>query len=137
MKLLQGIVAVTGRVLLCVIFLMAAVGNKIPHFSDVAQLMGSKGIPQPKLMLAGAIVFLLAGSLSVITGYRARIGALLLLVFLALATYYFHNFWAITEAKAQQEQMIQFMKNLSMMGAMLFIIANGPGPMSIGSVKQK
>ena len=137
MKLLQGIVAVTGRVLLCVIFLMAAVGNKIPHFSDVAQLMGSKGIPQPKLMLAGAIVFLLAGSLSVITGYRARIGALLLLVFLALATYYFHNFWAITEAKAQQEQMIQFMKNLSMMGAMLFIIANGPGPMSIISMKQK
>ena len=40
MKLLQGIVAVTGRVLLCVIFLMAAVGNKIPHFSDVAQLKG-------------------------------------------------------------------------------------------------
>jgi len=137
MKLLQGILAVTGRVLLCVIFLMAAVGNKIPHFSDVAQLMDSKGIPQPKLMLAGAIVFLLAGSLSVITGYRARIGALLLLVFLVLATYYFHNFWAITEAKAQQEQMVQFMKNLSMVGAMLFIIANGPGPMSIGSVKKK
>ena len=134
---LQGIVAVTGRVLLCVIFLMAAVGNKIPHFSDVAQLMASKGIPQPKLMLAGAIVFLLAGSLSVITGYRARIGALLLLVFLVLATYYFHNFWAISDAKAQQEQMVQFMKNLSMMGAMLFIIANGPGPMSIGSVKRK
>jgi len=137
MKLLQGIVAVMGRVLLCVIFLMAAVGNKIPHFSDVAQIMAAKGIPQPKLMLVGAIVFLLAGSLSVITGYRARIGALLLLVFLVLATYYFHNFWAITEAKAQQEQMIQFMKNLSMMGAMLFIIANGPGPMSIISMKQK
>ena len=137
MKLLQGIVAVTGRVLLCVIFLMAAVGSKIPHFSDVAQVMDSKGIPQPKLMLAGAIVFLLAGSLSVITGYRARIGASLLLVFLVLATYYFHNFWAIADAKAQAEQMTQFMKNLSMMGAMLFVIANGPGPMSIVSVKQK
>jgi putative oxidoreductase len=99
--------------------------------------MASKGIPQPKLMLAGAIVFLLAGSLAVITGYMARVGALLLLVFLVLATYYFHNFWAIAEAKAQQEQMIQFMKNLSMMGAMLFIIGNGPGPMSIGSVKRK
>jgi putative oxidoreductase len=135
-KLLQGIATVTGRVLLCVIFLMAAVGNKIPHFSDVAQLMASKGIPAPKLMLAGAIVFLLAGSLSVITGYRARIGASLLLVFLVLATYYFHNFWAITEAKAQQEQMIQFMKNLSLMGAMVLIIANGPGPMSVVSVNQ-
>ena len=137
MQQLQGLVTVTGRVLLCIIFLMAAVGNKIPHFGDVALLMASKGIPAPKLMLAGAIVFLLAGSLSVITGYRARIGASLLLVFLVLATYYFHNFWALAEAQAQQEQMIQFMKNLSMMGAMLFIIANGPGPMSIISVKQK
>lgn len=137
MKQLQGVVTVTGRVLLCVIFLMAAVGNKIPHFSEVAQLMASKGIPAPKLMLAGAIVFLLAGSLSVITGYRARIGASLLLVFLVLATYYFHNFWAIAEAQARQEQMIQFMKNLSMMGAMLFIIGNGPGSMSIVSVKQQ
>jgi putative oxidoreductase len=125
MKQLQGFVTVTGRVLLCVIFLMAAVGSDIPHFGDVAQLMGSKGIPIPTLMLAGAILFLLAGSLSVITGYKARIGALLLLVFLVLATYYFHNFWAIAEAQARQEQMIQFMKNLSMMGAMLFIIAIG------------
>jgi putative oxidoreductase len=137
MKQLQGFVTVTGRVLLCVIFLMAAVGSQIPHFSEVAQLMASKGIPAPKLMLAGAIVFLLAGSLSVITGYRARIGASLLLVFLVLATYYFHNFWTIAEAQARQEQLIQFMKNLSMMGAMLFIIANGPGPMSIVSVKQQ
>ncbi|MEI8372263.1 MAG: DoxX family protein [Planctomycetota bacterium] len=137
MKQLQGILAVTGRVLLCIIFLMAAVGSKIPHFSDVAQVMASKGIPQPKLMLAGAIVFLLAGSLSVMTGYRARIGASLLLVFLVLATYYFHNFWAIADAKAQQEQLMHFMKNLSIVGAMLFIIANGPGPMIIISVKQK
>ena len=137
MKQLQGILAVTGRVLLCIIFLMAAVGSKIPHFSEVAQLMDSKGIPKPKLMLAGAIVFLLAGSLSVMTGYRARIGASLLLVFLVLATYYFHNFWAIADAKAQQEQLMHFMKNLSIVGAMLFIIANGPGPMIIISVKQK
>ena len=137
MKQLQGFVTVTGRVLLCVIFLMAAVGSKISHFSEVAQLMASKGIPAPTLMLAGAIVFLLAGSLSVITGYRARIGASLLLVFLVLATYFFHNFWAIADAHARQEQMIQFMKNLSIMGAMLFIIANGPGPMSIVSVKKR
>jgi putative oxidoreductase len=37
------------------------------------------------------------------------------------------------EGQAQQEQMVQFMKNLSMTGAMLFIMANGPGPMSLDS----
>jgi putative oxidoreductase len=70
------------------------------------------------------------GSVSVILGFKARIGAGLLLVFLVLATYYFHAFWNL-EGQEQQMQMIQFMKNLSMAGAMLFIMANGPGPMSI------
>ena len=66
-------------------------------------------------------------------GYKARIGVLLLLTFLVLASYYFHPFWKL-EGQAQQEQMIQFMKNLSMMGAMLFLMANGPGPMSVDSL---
>jgi putative oxidoreductase len=109
---------------------MAAVGNKIPHFSDVAKFMGSAGVPAPQLLLAGAIVFLLVGSLSVMLGFKARIGAALLLTFLVLATYYFHAFWKL-EGQAQQEQMIQFMKNLSMMGAMLCVMANGSGPLSL------
>ena len=129
---IRGPLTILGRLLLCAIFLLAAVGNKIPHFSDVAKVMGSVGVPAPQLLLAGAIVFLLAGSLSVIAGYKARIGAVLLLTFLVLASYYFHPFWKL-EGQAQQEQMIQFMKNLSMMGAMLFIVANGSGPMSLDS----
>jgi putative oxidoreductase len=135
-QVLRGPLTVLGRLLLCTIFLLAAVGNKVPHFSDVAKVMGSVGVPAPQLLLAGAIVFLLAGSLSVIVGYKARIGAVLLLAFLALASYYFHPFWKL-EGQAQQEQMIQFMKNLSMMGAMLFIVANGAGPMSVGSWRTK
>jgi putative oxidoreductase len=121
-----------GRLLLCTIFFMAAVGNKIPRFSDVARVMESVGVPAPHLLLVGAIVFLLVGSLSVIVGYKARLGAALLFTFLVLASYYFHPFWKL-EGQAQQEQMTHFMKNLSMMGAMLFVMANGSGPMSLDS----
>jgi putative oxidoreductase len=135
LEAIRGPVTVLGRVLLSTIFVLSAVGNKIPHFSDVAKVMGSVGIPAPKLMLVGAIVFLLVGSLSVILGFKARSGAFLLLVFLVLATYYFHAFWKL-EGQAQQEQMIEFMKNLSMMGAMLFIVANGSGPMSVDGLLQ-
>ena len=129
-RVLRGPLTVLGRLLLCTIFLMAAVGNKIPHFSDVAKVMESAGVPAPQSMLVGAIVFLVVGSLSVIVGYKARIGAVLLLTFLALASYYFHPFWKL-DGQAQQGQMIHFMKNLSMMGAMLFVMANGAGPMSL------
>src|SRR6266481_3333970 len=135
-QVLRGPLTVLGRLLLCTIFLMAAVGNKIPHFSDVAKVMGSVGVPAPQFLLAGAIVFLIVGSLSVIAGYKARIGAVLLLTFLVLASYYFHPFWNL-EGQAQQEQMIHFMKILSMMGAMLFVIANGSGPLSLESLLHK
>jgi putative oxidoreductase len=132
-RTLQGILAVLGRVMLCTIFSMAAVGNKIPNFRAVADVMASKGIPAPTIMLVGAIVFLIAGSLSIILGYKARIGATLLLIFLVLATYYFHfhDFQQATDQKEKTEQMIQIMKNMGLMGAMLLIIANGPGPMSL------
>jgi putative oxidoreductase len=93
--------------------------------------MSEAGIPAPKLMLVGAIVFLIAGSFSIILGYKSRIGATLLLIFLILATYYFHHFWNLSDPKQQQEQMIQFLKNLGLMGAMLLIIANGTGPLSL------
>ena len=127
---IQDPVTILGRLLLCTIFFLSAVGNKIPHFSDVARIMDSAGVPAPQLLLVGAIAFLLLGSLSVILGYKARIGAALLLTFLVLASYYFHPFWKL-EGQAHQEQMIQFMKNLSLMGAMLLLMANGPGPLSL------
>jgi putative oxidoreductase len=136
-RTLQGIVSVVGRVLLCTIFFMAAVGNKIPNFQAVAGFMAKEGVPAPQVMLAGAIVFLIAGSVSIVLGYKARIGATLLLVFLGLATYYFHDFWTLSDPQAKQEQMIQFMKNLGLMGAMLLIIANGTGPMSLDGRSNK
>ena len=127
---INGILTVTGRTMMALIFLMSAVGNKIPNFNGVAQYMAGEGVPAPKVLLAGAIAFLLVGSVSLIVGYQARIGATLLLVFRAAATYYFHDFWTFTDAAERQQQTIQFMKNLSMMGAMLFVIANGAGPWS-------
>ncbi len=125
-----GVVTVIGRILLSAIFLMAAFGQDILKFDETTQLMDKAGVPYPNILLIGAIVFLTAGSLSVIFGYKANYGAALLFVFLILATYYFHRFWEETGA-AQQNQMNNFMKNVALMGAMLFIMANGSGPWSI------
>jgi len=132
MNVMRGLVSLLGRLLIVPIFLLSAVGNKIPRFNAVAESMAEQGVPEPKIMLGGAIVFLILGSLSIALGYRARVGAVLLLVFLGAATYYFHDFWTMP-AEAQQAELIAFMKNMSLMGAMLFIIGNGAGPMSLDS----
>lgn len=141
---LQGPVTLAGRTLLAMIFLMSAAGNKIPNFDSVARYMSVEGVPLAPFMLVGAIMFLLAGSLSIIVGFQARIGACLLLVFLVLATYFFHDFWTWPEdafwilsvneevrKPVRQLEMISFMKNAALTGAMLMIIANGAGPWSL------
>ncbi len=128
---MNAILNLLGRFFLIVIFLMSAVGNKIPNFGKTADYMASEGVPMAPLLLVGAIVFLMVGSLSILVGYKARIGATLLLVFLVLATYWFHDFWTVEEAGAKQMQTIAFMKNLALMGAMLMIIARGVGTPSL------
>ncbi|TWT95525.1 DoxX family protein [Neorhodopirellula pilleata] len=127
---MQAASSLLARIMIATIFLMSAVGNKIPKFDSVTEYMAAEGVPMPQVALVGAIVFLIAGSLSVIAGFKIRIGAALLLVFLALATYFFHDFWTF-EGQEQQTQMIQFMKNLSLMGTMVFLMANGAGQLSL------
>lgn len=133
---MSSVAALAGRLMIVTIFFLSAVGNKIPNFKGVVGYMASAGVPAPQILLAGAILFLIAGSVMVVLGYQTRFGASLLLVFLALATYYFHAFWKL-EGQEQQMQMIQFMKNLSMMGTMVFLMAVGPGPLSLDNRHSK
>lgn len=129
--MLTAFISVMGRAAIVTIFLLVAFGNKIPNYNNVAAIMGREGVPAPQILLAGAIVFLIVGGVSVLLGFKARIGASLLLIFLILATYYFHDFWTIADPARRQQELIQFVKNLSIMGTMIFIIANGPGAGSV------
>lgn len=131
---IQDIGTVLGRIMIATIFLMSAVGNKIPNFNKVAEYMASEGVPLPQVMLVGAIVFLIAGSLSIIVGFKTRTGAALILVFLVLATYFFHDFWTLENTQSKQDQMIQFMKNLALIGTMVFLMTNGSGRMSLDNI---
>jgi putative oxidoreductase len=99
----------------------------------LAQVITAKGTITSTWVLIGAVALLVVGSLSVVVGYKARLGALALLVFLALATCYFHGFtfWSLLSSQARHEHIVYLVMNLSIMGAMLFIVANGPGQMSL------
>lgn len=133
MYAVRGFLTLLARVMLAAIFLLAIVG-KATNFAATAEMMGKQGVPSPQILLGGAIAFLALGGLSVVLGLKGRLGALLLLVFLGAATYYFHDFWKLpadTPADVKQQEIIAFMKNLALMGAMLFLLANGTGPWSL------
>ena len=124
-----------GRILITLIFLRSAYG-KITGFSTVAGVMAKKGMPFAEFLLAGAIVFELAGALMILLGWNARWGALLLAVFMVPATLIFHNFWAVEPAQLTN-QLNHFMKNVSMLGALVFIMGMGSGPLSLKDDKPK
>ncbi|HET6384880.1 MAG TPA: DoxX family protein, partial [Armatimonadota bacterium] len=78
----------------------------------------------------------LAGGLSILLGYRATIGAWVLVQFLVPVTFLMHRFWVISDPQAAQMQMINFMKNMSMLGGALLITQFGAGPASIDARRQ-
>jgi len=117
-----------GRILMSLIFVLSGFG-KIGDFAGTTFYMESHGMPLPALFLLGAIAFEVLGGLSLATGFKGRWGAAALIVFLIPATLIFHAFWTLPEAE-QRPQMIHFMKNLSILGALIFYAAVGPGPIS-------
>jgi putative oxidoreductase len=118
-----------GRILLSLIFLISAAG-KLFNFNGTAGMMSAKGFPVASLFLVGALAFELLGGLSVLTGYRARLGAAALIIFLIPTTLIFHNFWAY-QGMEQQMQAAMFLKNLAIAGGLALVIAFGPGPLSV------
>jgi putative oxidoreductase len=121
-------VAFLGRLLFVLIFLMSA-----PRLflRETAAFAASQGVPLASIAvpLSGAIAFV--GGLSILLGYRARIGAWLIVLFLAAVTPMLHNFWSVADPMMRQMQFINFMKNLSMLGAALFLSQTGAGPWSL------
>lgn len=111
-----------GRILFALIF----VGSGIGHFAEAdssAQHAASKGLPQPKnmVLLSGATFGL--GGLSVMLGVFGDLGALLLIATLIPATAVFHRFWEETDPMTKQNEMSQFMKNLSLIGGSLILFS--------------
>jgi putative oxidoreductase len=118
-----------GRVLLAFIFVIAGFG-KLTGFSGTAAYMSSKGIPIAEVLLVPTIIIELGGGLLLAVGYKARWAALAIFLFIIPTTLIFHNFWAVGPDQVQM-QLIQFQKNLAIMGGMLYVVFNGPGPWSL------
>jgi len=123
-----------GRILFSLIFLMS-----VTHLfsAGTAAQAGSHGVPMAQVLVPIAGVLAVAGSLSIILGYRARVGALLIILFLIPVTFFMHNFWTITDPMQRMMQQVNFMKNISMLGGALLISYFGAGPLSIDAMHSR
>jgi putative oxidoreductase len=108
-----------ARVLLCLVFVNAVIG-KLTGFGAVAGMIAAKGLPLAPLLLVAAMALMAVGSALVISGWKARLGAILLLLFLVPTTLIFHSDVADTM------QRIQLLKNLAIMAGLLLVIDRDP-----------
>ena len=130
----QGTVVVLGRFLFALIFLMAGTN----HFSkQTVGYAASQGVPLAAIAVPLAGVLAIAGGLSILLGYRANLGAWLIVLFLVPVSLMMHKFWTVSDPMMAQNQMVHFMKNVSMLGGALLISQFGAGPFSLDARRSR
>lgn len=117
-----------GRLCFSLIF----IGTAVSHFSPRAiGYAANAGVPYANYLVPLSGVIAVVGGLSVLLGLKARFGAWLLVLFLVPVTVAMHAFWNMTDAGAYQMQLVNFMKNLSLLGGAFLIAYFGAGPVSV------
>jgi putative oxidoreductase len=117
-----------GRVAFAAVFVLFAPLDFTPQGVAWA---GRQGVPLAPILVPLAGLVGLAGGLSIMLGYRARIGAWLLILFLVPVTATMHNFWAVRDPMTAQMQEGFFLANVSRVGACLLLAYFGAGPLSL------
>ena len=142
---MRGLLTVLGRIFVSVIFIASGV-NKLLDWkstengvskilSDWAQRAGDIDFlqtfflqisPYVDILVLIALSFELIGGVMVLLGFHVKLGALLLFLFMIPTTILFHSFWYY-EDPAQKIQLVMFLKNIAIMGGLLYMMAFGSG----------
>ena len=125
----NDITTLAGRILIAVIFLISGF-FKVGGYAQIVGYAAAMHLPAPGVAIAVAAAVELACGLAILVGFKTRIAAWLLFLYLIPVTYVFHNFWAV-QGQEQQMQMVNFLKNVAIMGAMLVLSVNGAGAYSV------
>lgn len=121
-----------GRIIVGVYYIF----NAFNHFGNLNMMSGyaqSKGVPAPKVAVIVTGLLLLIGGVTILLGFYPTIGVAALVIFFVGVTPVMHNFWAIEDQQMRMVEMVNFMKNLALLGsALMFLAIPQPWPFSLG-----
>jgi len=108
--------------------------NAINHFSQADMLSGyaaSQGVKSPKLAVFVSGLLLLAGGAGILLGVYVSWAVLALVLFLVPVSFKMHAFWKVSEPNMKMMEMVNFTKNMALLGAALMLLAiSTPWPLS-------
>ena len=117
----MGVLLLIGRIMFSFIFIRSGI-NHIVKAKDMTGYAKMKKLPLPALLVPLSGLVVLVGAASIILGLWIDLGALLIAGFCILSGVIFHNFWA-ADATSKQMEKISFLKNISIAGGALIIVA--------------
>jgi len=110
--------------------------NHLQNSSGMGQYAAAKGVPAAEQAVQASGLMLLAGGLSIMAGLKPKQGLATIIAFLVPVSLQMHRFWEEADAQKRQAEMIQFMKNMALVGAALTLMhGSDPWPASIDSVR--
>lgn len=112
---------VLGRILLGGYFIMSGFN----HLKNLGMLTGyaqSKGVPMPKMAVLATGFMLLFGGMGILLWVFVGWSILLLSVFLIVTTFKMHQYWKIQDPMQKMGEMVNFHKNLGLLGALFIIL---------------
>lgn len=131
----NSVITLSGRILLSVVFLISGL-FKVAGYSQIVSYAAAAHLPAPGVAIALAAVAELGCGLAILAGFKTRIAAWILFLYLIPTSFIFHNFWAV-QGVEQQTQMVNFIKNVAIMGGLLLLSVNGAGAYSADATLAK
>lgn len=124
MNTFQSVASVAGRILLSQIFIISGL-SKVANPAGTMGYIQSVGAPLPEVAYAIALFVELGLGVALLLGYKTRLAAAGIALFTVAAAFLFHN------NLADQMQQIMFLKNLTIAGGLLMVVAFGAGAYSL------
>lgn len=119
-----------GRVLMAALFLISGIPKAV-GYPGFAKYLAGHGLPYPEVLAIVGIAIEVLVPIALILGVFPRLSAVLLIAFVLAATGIAHRFWEFPEAQ-QLAQRNNFLKNVAVIGGLLFYYASGPGAFAMG-----
>src|SRR5579864_7685682 len=109
--------------------------NGIHHLQErktMGQYAKSKNVPLAEAAVAATGVVMIAGGASVLLGIKPKLGTAAIAGFLAGVSPVMHNFWSVQEPQQRMNEMINFSKNMALLGSALALMGvDEPWPISV------
>ena len=125
----QSLLMLLGRLAMGALFLVAGI-RKIMFFAGTVGYMTKNGVPFSDVLAVLTIALELIGGLMLVFGWKTRLIAGVLAIFIIVITPIFHGFWSFEPAQ-YNNQLNHFLKNLAILGGLLYIAAAGAGGSSM------